>query len=590
MTVRRWSVIVGGSILFVLVLGCPTSFAALSETLSISGPSDGVSAENITLLITLDDEPVQARVYFEGTDSISFSNATTGMVTLTLPVVQSYQSFLVNASLASGLYSLFTINVTPLTQSLHIDILPYPVDELNTFTVYVTDDRGFAVHQAKVYFDNTVDITNASGMVSFTAPDILVTSNYGLVVNKSGYESNTTFLTVHEAGAGEQLLVLIAPSIVEPLTLLTVQCSGLHGGIEDVQVRLWYEEQMIANYTTTNSGRVSFNAPFLNILNYCTIEVEKEGYATYDDTDEIQIWLVPRDENISLVLTPSSSEITENSLLTLTVENEDGEPVEDALIWRGLDAVEESTDAQGVLIINVPQVFFDQEMYLFALKEGYAFAQSLITVRDMSQENRVLVVDVDDLIYETEPFLVMVTDSGGRPIADAAVVFGAEEQRTTVQGVATFIAPEVLVNTSLAVEVSKYGFQSVTTSAYIVDLDGSSGDHTSSLTIYVAERALEYEQVLVTVKDQEGTLIQDAVVWFNEQQKTTNEQGQVSFTAFEVAWDTTADITAIKQGYTSDAESIVIVNVDGFSYWMILFIITVVVIVGGVAFYRSRFL
>jgi hypothetical protein len=163
-------------------------------------------------------------------------------------------------------------------------------------------------------------------------------------------------------------------------------------------------------------------------------------------------------------------------------------------------------------------------------------------------------------------------------------VFGAEEQRTTVQGVATFIAPEVLVNSSRSLEVSKYGFQSVTTSAYIVDLDGSSGSHSSSLEIYVADRA----QVLVTVKDQDGVPVHNVLVWFNEQQKTTNEQGQVSFTAFEVSWDTDAEITAIKQGYTSDAETVVIVNVDGFPYWMILLVILVVVLIGGIVFFRSR--
>jgi len=520
-------------------------------------------------------------------DTPLFSNASTGDVTFILPSGGTTHSVVVNASLPSGLSATHLIYLRSSLQTLDVEISPYPVDELSSFTVYVTSNDE-PVEDVKVYFLNTIHSTNTSGMVTFTAPDVLVTSNYGLVVNKSGYEDATTFVSVYEAGVGDQLLELVVPSIVEPLSSVPVLCRGLNGGIEGVHLELWYEEELIGNYTTATNGKVTIETPFLDILNYCTLHVEKQGYATYDGEHEFDLWLVSRQETQSLMITSSSSETYEGLSLTLEITDGQGNPVNDAMIWSGPNDVGETTDSQGILIITAPQVFFDREYYFYALKEGYNFAQTTVTIRNILQDDQTLNLLVDEFVYETEAFLVTVTDFEGRRIADASVVFGSEEQRTSSQGVVSFTAPEVLTNTTLSLQASKYGFEPVSSSVYVVDLDGSSHTTLPSLVIYVADKVLEYEAFTITVKTQQGTMVSDANVWFMEQRKTTDALGQVTFTASEVAWDTQAEILVVKQGCTSASKQIIITNVSGFPYWMILVVVSVVLLVGCLSYFRYR--
>jgi len=65
----------------------------------------------------------------------------------------------------------------------------------------------------------------------------------------------------------------------------------------------------------------------------------------------------------------------------------------------------------------------------------------------------------------------------------------------------------------------------------------------------------------VTVKSMGGTVIPNATVEFNDELKLTDSDGRVYFTAPQVGEDTYYDITATKEGYTGDTETILVKDV-----------------------------
>ena len=86
---------------FTVLIPCP--FGSAQDVLEITGPADAFEGENVEFTVTLNGEPVQARVAF-GDLSPANSNSTTGKVTFTTPSVPyEDKEYVVTASLPGGL-------------------------------------------------------------------------------------------------------------------------------------------------------------------------------------------------------------------------------------------------------------------------------------------------------------------------------------------------------------------------------------------------------------------------------------------------------------------------------------------------------
>jgi len=81
------------------------------------------------------------------------------------------------------------------------------------------------------------------------------------------------------------------------------------------------------------------------------------------------------------------------------------------------------------------------------------------------------------------------------------------------------------------------------------------------LSIISSPQVNEDTQFIITIKSNGDTLIQSASVTFNGNTKTTNSNGQVSFTAPSVSANTIYSITATKTGYAEASSTITVKNV-----------------------------
>ena len=292
-------------LLFVMMssalLLCTTSGRAQDE-LEIAGPVEAFEGDVITFTITLDGEPVQARVIF-GDDPAVSTNASTGTITFIMPSVPPEGTkYLITASVPGGLTASHSIIVKDTTQELDLDISPTLITETEDFMVTVSDG-GTPIENVSIRFNSGTSTTNAQGVVTLTAPDVLVTTNYGIIASKQGYAQASTMVTIQEASRGIQLMEIVAPSIVDPADeTMDVWVLGLTGGIEHVLIESYYEGLLIGDYTTDAEGYAEIVLPSLNDEYYFALYVSAEGYQTYDAQSEWLVSLSERDLSSDLVV------------------------------------------------------------------------------------------------------------------------------------------------------------------------------------------------------------------------------------------------------------------------------------------------
>ena len=179
-----------------------------------------------------------------------------------------------------------------------------------------------------------------------------------------------------------------------------------------------------------------------------------------------------------------------------------------------------------------------------------------------------------------------VKDSSNIPLQDVTVAFNLEEKLTDINGMVSFVAPNVTSDTFYPIEASKYGYLPATASIEVLNLDGSDGSSSKKLTVHVVKKILESEEFTITVKNDQGNLISDARVNFMDTYYYTDFKGEVAVTAPDVSWDETKDIVVTKSGYDSASAEITIKNSEEFQYWYLVIVIIVILIIGVVAYFR----
>jgi hypothetical protein len=555
--------------------------------LEIDGPSIVFEGEEVEFIVTYNGEPVQARIVFEDVYPPTFSNSTTGKISFLAPLIPlKEKQYKITASLFGEISALHMLTVKNKTSGLLVCFSDDSIVETDEFIVTVTDGQRL-VEGAYVWFNAEMFITDANGEVVLSAPDVLVTTTYGLSVNKTGYESVSAMVTIYEDSRGIQLMDVIVPSIVKAgVDTIELQVNSKTGPLKDVSVEMFYEGEILGSYLTDDSGKVVFSSPEINYDAYCTVSVIKQGYQTYFNDEIYHISLYTNTHASNLFISVIPSEVQEGGVVSVKVTNDVGIGVSDVSIWLGSDMIDETTDSEGIINFYSPSVFIDTQFYIYAIKSGFNFAQSFLTVRKSNTDQQKLYVQFPSFVNESEIFSVVVIDEYNTTIADVLVVFNSEKQYTNEQGEVYFYAPAVSVSSYFCFEVSKAGYVPGVFSIEIISDQSQNESASRKLQISLQPTIFEKQTFVVTIRNGLGYVISNAQVSFRGITLQTDFRGQVVFSAPEVDWDEIYMISATKAGYTSASANVIIKNVEGFDYWFLIIIIVAIFIIGVAAYMR----
>ncbi len=570
-------------IFFAMYVNCFTINA--QDFLEITGPVDAFEGEEVEFTVTLDGEPIQAKVIFGNSLFVNWTNSSTGIIRFTMPPAPiEDKEYVVKAEVLGGLNASHSILVKNRTGILKIELSTDHIIETEEFNVTVKD-RDEPVIGANVWFNSAKYVTDSEGNVTLTAPDVLITTNHGISVNKTGHKTNSTMITINEVDRGMKLMEVIHPSIVEPGEAnIEVNVIGKYGNLENVTIEIYYENSKYSEYKTDSEGRAYIHAPSINNDNYFSLYVSKDGYSTYNAEKEITLSLFARDLGSDLEITLTPSEVYEGDLVTAEVTDDIGSSVEGVTIWKGSLELDESTDSKGRAEFITPSVFMDREHYIYAIKKGYNFAEGKITIRDRSSNLEKLTIEIETVINESDVFYATIKDESNIPLEEVSTTFNSEEKLTNENGTASFTAPNVTIDTFYSIECSKYGYLPSSTSIEVINLGGDVTSRT--IQICIAPYVMESEEFTVTIRDDQGNLLSGAQVTFMDISLYTDFKGTVMFTAPDINWDRIQEILVTKFAYESTSAEITIRNNEEFQYWYLVLVIIIILIIGFIAFFK----
>ena len=427
------------------------------------------------------------------------------------------------------------------------------------------------------------------GKVSIVAPDVLMSTYYGISVNKSGYKSRSEMIKIYNDNRGLLLMDVIYPYIVQSGEKdVKITIIGSNGGIENVNLELYYEDEIYCSYKSDENGNIYIDAPKINNDNYFTITVGKNGYNTYYSIQQFEISLFITDFNSDLYINVDPSELYEGEYVTIEVTDDIGLGVNGVSIWRGSELLKERTDSNGYLNFPAPSVFLDREYYIYAIKEGFNYASESITVRDKIEPKQNLIISSVNSINESDSFDVTIKDNDNIVLSDVLVTFNSEQKITNAHGIVDFIAPNITSSSFFKIEAVKYGYQPASLSIEVKKTQSQNSTNDSEMIICVEPYILENNNFIVTIRNYQGYAISDVSVKFKETILKTDSKGEALFFAPDVNWDEIYKISATKTGFNSASTDIIIKNINGFQYWYLVIIIIIILIVGILTYLRYR--
>jgi hypothetical protein len=555
--------------------------------LKIDGPNSAFEGEEVVFTVTLDDLPVQARVVFGNKNSM-FTNASSGEVTIEMPKVAfAGEIILFEAWIAGNVSAFHEILVKNQTGALSVTLSVDAIVELQDFSVLV-EANDQPVMDAEVWFNSGSIMTNQEGVVFLKAPDVLVTTNFGISVIKSGYGSYFDTIRVNEGGIGMQLMEVLGPRIVSPgMEELEYQIFGLDGSIDSINVTVLYENIEVGLYTTDEDGWVVLDAPRVINQDYFLLDLSKTEYRLLSGLNVVKVFLfeIFFDSTLSLDLIPS--EVNEGEMVRAAVSDSSGDGVKDATLWIGSESSSFVTDGSGVVEFRSPSVFFDQEQYVYAVKAGYNVGEARLTIRNNPLSSPSLFIKVDSVVNASSIFSVSVVDLLNNPVSDAEVWFNGEYEVTGESGDTWLSAPVIDDSQLFMINASRDGYLPSSTMVEVFVDEG--GEGTDVLVVGIVPSVLEGDRFIISVRTGQGMVVSGARVSFQDTLYYTDYTGTVEIVAPEVSWDSSVDIVVSRMGYISAKSEVLIKNLEGFPYWFILAIIIVILIVGFTVYYRNRF-
>lgn len=541
------------------------------HTLIILGPTEAYEGETVTFTILLDNQPVQARIHFGNLTTVHYSNPATGNVSFLMPSISSRTCLItLTANLAGEVSANHTILVKNKTKNIAIEISSDHLIETDPFTVKISENNT-PLSQAAVIFNSQKFTTDLAGLVTLTAPDVLVTTAYTITVNKTGYQTNTTTIIINEAHRGIQLMDVIVPSIVEPREKnIPIHVINDSQSLPNVTLEILYEGRSLGTYQTDENGAAFFDAPMIDHDSYFVLNVQKEGYQTFTNQHEFFITLFTREFTSDLQLTLNPSEVYEGDMVTARVTDERGVRVKGVSIWRENKTQGNLTDANGILFLTTPFVPLERSYYYYAIKQGYNYAEETVTIRKRNTMQEQLVVHLVSSIDQQQIFSITVTDMNNNPISNVTIDFDNTTFITNEQGRVFCTAPSVATDTYWSIDAYKYGYFPVTASIQVLAILTSTNESTRQLIICTVPSIQEKNQFAIIVRDTQGIPIAHAHVTFSDTSLTTDNDGSVTCSAPDTFWDTTLIISATKNGYSTASAEILIKNSDGYSLWLLI--------------------
>jgi len=241
----------------------------------------------------------------------------------------------------------------------------------------------------------------------------------------------------------------------------------------------------------------------------------------------------------------------------------------------------------GIIACRAPYVKIDRSCFIYALKEGYNFGYTWMEVRNRAEIEEPLNIEANDTVYEGERFTVKVEDLSGNPVKGVVVWFGSLKEKTDNDGTVSFTAPSVKEDTYMMLGVSSNRYSPCYKLIKVIDRYKE-----VALEICVPPKLMEKEDIDIVVRDVYGYLIDNATIIINgEIAGYTDENGKLRINLPEVDHDTTIDILAVKPGYVSAHEKLLIKN-RGRNFikenWFLIPAIIVILLVAVFAYFYYR--
>ena len=135
---------------------------------------------------------------------------------------------------------------------------------------------------------------------------VTLTSSLQIILGGTSFEKATmekirVKILKDTVNVSEKLMEVITPYIVElneeNIEIIVVDKNG---GLENVAVDLYYEDEKESEYSTDADGKTYINAPEINHDNYFTLRISKDEYYSYWDNNEITVTLMFRDSDNDL--------------------------------------------------------------------------------------------------------------------------------------------------------------------------------------------------------------------------------------------------------------------------------------------------
>jgi hypothetical protein len=158
-------------------------------------------------------------------------------------------------------------------------------------------------------------------------------------------------------------------------------------------------------------------------------------------------------------------------------------------------------------------------------------------------------------VNEGENFTVQVTDNDGKPVSDVKVWFRLDRYITNESGEVEILAPDVDEDEDYLILVQKFLFGSVSSKITVLNVD-------TKLYLGFPPKVSSEEEFEVLVQNGNDEGIDNVTISFNNDNKSTDDNGSVTFEAPDVTHDESCEINASKPGFEHASESITVTPKD----------------------------
>lgn len=298
---------------------------------------------------------------------------------------------------------------------------------------------------------------------------------------------------------------------------------------------------------------VGLNSMFVNALDFSGFS--ESGSISLDDTQAVSDISIPESpehappqpkEKCIQIKDPGDGESflepLDNEKMKIYVVDQNGNPVERALVTIKDDAFAKYTNENGKVWWPMPNVDFDTE---YTIKAEYTDGEGEGYYDDVTVKirNRVLEIfspDFHDDVLEGRSFVVIVRDQDHVLMESVKVTFDGKTKTTNSDGEASFTAPYVTNDKEFLIKVSADGYASD-----IVFIDVINMDNPSSCTISGEVRNFYYEPI---ANAEIAVALEDGSIFYT----STDEYGMYELPSFipkEGGEQVTVTASKLSQGY-----------------------------------------